>query len=562
MLINIVIFLLVLSFLVFFHELGHFLAAKTFGIYVDRFSIGMPPRVAGIKWGETDYCIGALPIGGFVKMAGQEDAPLTEEEREKEYGDIPPERWFNNKPVWQRMIVLLAGPVANLILAVLLYALLAGMGKQVAESELSARVGIVEKDSPAASAELFEISKPGERPDFQGEPDFVGFLPGDRIDTMDGAEVENIEAFIIKAVLGGEDKTHLIEIERPIDGDKTIRLACKVSPEIPEGEERPRFGITPFSPVLIGEVVPESPAAEAGLREGDLIRRADGNYMSSQSFRELVQDMPEGESVDLEVVREGAPSKMTIVPHTTGTFRSFRLIPSAKGEDAKAVIAYVEPEFQESTGLQRKDVITAINGEPVTYEEAMERVQTSPGETLTLSVDRPRILLGLAQQASEESFELAVDPVRTIGILMTQNFVLHKVPPGQIIPEAFRQSWNAFAVTVDTIRALITRDVSPKDLGGPVMIYQMTTHFAQRGFGWLVGITALISINLAVFNLLPLPVLDGGLLVINAIEGIRRKPLSPVFLEKFQMVGLFFIIGLMLFVTWNDVGRAVRSVLP
>src|SRR5690606_25963797 len=126
-----------------------------------RFSVGMPPRVVGFKWGETDYCIGALPIGGFVKMAGQEDAPLSEEEREKDYGGVPPERWFNNKPVWQRIIVILAGPVANLILAVLLFGLLAIVGKQVSESETSARVGFVEADFPAATAKLFAIPEAG-----------------------------------------------------------------------------------------------------------------------------------------------------------------------------------------------------------------------------------------------------------------------------------------------------------------------------------------------------------------------------------------------------------------
>ncbi|MFM1918892.1 MAG: hypothetical protein RLZZ303_526, partial [Candidatus Hydrogenedentota bacterium] len=106
-----VVFILVLSLLVFVHELGHFLAAKACNIYCDRFSIGMPPRLFGFKWGETDYCIGALPFGGFVKMAGQEDAPLSDEEREATYGHVPSDRWFNNKPVYQRIIVLVAGPL-------------------------------------------------------------------------------------------------------------------------------------------------------------------------------------------------------------------------------------------------------------------------------------------------------------------------------------------------------------------------------------------------------------------------------------------------------------------
>lgn len=560
---NIIIFLLVLSFLVAFHELGHFLAAKACNIYVDRFSIGMPPRVIGFKWGETDYCIGALPIGGFVKMAGQEDAPLSEEEREKEYGGIPPERWFNNKPVWQRFIVILAGPVANLILAVLLYGLLAGMGKEVAESELSARIGFVEEDSPAATAPLFVISAPGERPDYTGTPDKTGFLPGDLIKTMNGEAVDTIETFIIKAVLGGADRSHVIEIERPLlDGSQQL-LSCQLTPVILDGEERPRFGIRPFSPVLVGEVIEGTPAAAAGLQKDDIIVRANGNYMSAEAFIYLVQDLPEGEAVDLQVSREGSEIPMTIVPHTTGRFRSFLLGPNGEGEDGgQAVVARVEAEFRKESGLQRKDVITEIDGNPVSYKEASDLILNNPGKTFSVTVARPSILLGLAQRASKEQFTLTVDAVRTIGISMTEKFVHHKVPPGEIIPEAFRQSWNAFTTTVQTVKALALRDVSPKDLGGPVMIYQMTTHFAQRGFGWLLGIMAFISVNLAVFNLLPLPVLDGGLLVINGIEGIRRKPLNPIILEKFQMVGLVFIIGLMLFVTWNDVGRAVRDMLP
>ncbi len=562
---NIVIFLLVLSFLVFFHELGHFLAAKACGIYVDRFSIGMPPRVVGFKWGETDYCLGALPIGGFVKMAGQEDAPLSEEERAKEYTGIPPERWFNNKPVWQRIIVILAGPVANLILAVLLYGLLAVIGKEVAESELSARIGLVAEDSPAATAPLFTIDAPGAPVDFTSTPDAVGFKTGDLITTMDGAHIENIEAFIIKAIIGGEGKAHRIEIERPQEDGSATKFACTLTPEILDGEERPRFGILPFSSVLVGEVIPDTPAEKAGLKANDVVLRANGEITSREAFIALGQDLPEGESIDLQVERDGERFPLTIVPETTGRFRSFQLAASDQTNEAGeplAMIYRVDPDFKEETKLQRKDVITAINGKEVSLEEAVELIKESPNETLNLTVARPAIFLGLAQRASTENFDLTVHGVRTIGIAIREKMIHHKVPRNEIVSEAFRQSWNAFTTTIDTLKALVTNKVSPKDLGGPVMIFQMTAHFAQRGFGWLVGITAFISINLAVFNLLPLPVLDGGLLVINSIEGIRRKPLNPVFLEKFKMVGLFFIIGLMLFVTWNDVGRVVRSVLP
>ena len=171
LLMNVLIFIVVLGVLIFFHEMGHFLAAKACGIYVDRFSLGMPPRVAGVRLGETDYCIGALPIGGYVKMAGQEDAPLSEEEREKDYGHVPPERWYNQKPVWQRMIVIAAGPFMNLVLGILLYGIVAAAGTLVPESEILARIGFVKPDSPAASAPLYRVPSTGDSENLSREPD-------------------------------------------------------------------------------------------------------------------------------------------------------------------------------------------------------------------------------------------------------------------------------------------------------------------------------------------------------------------------------------------------------
>lgn len=139
---------------------------------------------------------------------------------------------------------------------------------------------------------------------------------------------------------------------------------------------------------------------------------------------------------------------------------------------------------------------------------------------------------------------------------------MHRFPASEIVPEAFRRSYHSLANTLLTLKALVARDVSLKELGGPVMIYQVTRDAATMGLGRLIFITAFISINLCVFNLLPLPVLDGGQILINSIEGIRRKPVSMVVLERYQTVGLVLIIGLMLYVTWNDVGRLITDMLP
>jgi regulator of sigma E protease len=563
---GVLVFLLVLSFLVFFHELGHFLAAKTFGIYVDRFSIGMPPRVIGFKWGETDYCIGALPIGGFVKMAGQEDAPLTEEEREKEYGSIPPERWFNNKPVWQRMIVLLAGPVANLILAVVLYGVLVGVGEQVPESMLSPRVGNVMADYPAASAKLYAMASPDDTPDMSGEPDAIGWQPGDLILSMNGAPLANIiPELAVNALLHGDEKAHDFVIERTNADDTKTYYRCAVKPER-KGEERyPRFGVDPFSAVFIADILPETPAEAAGLQPDDIILRANGAAVDTTTFLELTQDMPEGQSLDLLVERGGEKLHLALTPKTVGRLKgaSFGVPKEEENpESAVPVVAYVDEEFKTSTGLQRKDKITAVNGQPTTLKAFQDLMMASPGQTLSVSVDRPAILFGLLQRQKDLTLDLPVDSVRAIGISMGPKTVFHRVPLSGIFSAALNKSYTAVTQTVLTLKALALQDVSPKDLGGPVMIFQVTSNAASMGWGRLLDITALISINLFVFNLLPLPVLDGGQILINAVEWVRRKPVSMVVLERYQTIGLVLIIGLMLFVTWNDVGRLITDALP
>ena len=558
---SILVFLLVLSVIVGIHELGHFLAAKACGIYVDRFSIGMPPRIAGFKWGETDYCIGALPIGGYVKMAGQEDSPLSEEERQRDYGGVPPERWFNNKPVWQRSFVLIAGPAMNVVLAVVLYATLAALGSQVPESELTARIGKIESGSPAQTAPLF-LYEPGKEP--LGEPVATGWQTGDLILSINGNAVENIPDLAIAAILGGADQPHDIVIDRPNPDGTATRYVSRVTPKLLPDEEYPRFGVAPFDTPEVQEVLPGMPAATAGLQKGDLIRRADGKMVDSVTFVETVEKTPQGASLDLEVERDGQPMRLTLTPETNGRLKGVMLPLEAKEgeEQPEPIVLAVTKEYKETAKLQRKDKIVEVNGQPATVALINQLAKESPDGKLEVQVERPAVLFGLIQKAETLSLSLPVESVRAIGTAHRARTIFHRVPPGQILPTAFRQSYKAIEQTVQTIGALIRRDVSPKDLGGPVMIFELTARAAEAGWAWLLKISAFISINLAVFNLLPLPVLDGGQLVINGIEAIRRKPMNPVFLERFQQVGLVFIICLMLFVTWNDVGRWITDRTP
>jgi len=567
MIVSILIFLIVLSVLIFVHELGHFLAAKACGIYVDRFSIGMPPRIAGVKVGETDYCIGALPIGGFVKMAGQEDAPLDEAEREATYGHVPEDRWFNKKPVWQRFIVILAGPVMNLLLAVILYGILATVGYPVPEFETVAKVGLVDPDYPAASAPLY-LDESGTRlEDYQGEPDARGWQTGDIVVSVNGNPVEGYSDIYINAVLGGSDNTHRVILERPQPDGKPLRYLSFLTPVQREGDENPRYGVGAFVAAKVTELMPGMPSQDAGIAAGDVILAADGVTVSYDTFIKKTAEAPEGQPMHLLVERDGKQLAFDLVPQTVGRFAGITLgARDAETKEAAEGAVPVVGTVDDSTdsGFKLGDRITAVDGKPVTLGELREMERTNPGSIFQVTVERPSVLFGLKQKAATLELELPVEPVRAVGVTMAPipRMVEKTVPASEIIPEAFRRSYKDLAMTFGTLKALVTGTVSAKALGGPVMIFSVTAQAAEEGITWLLRIMAFISINLAVFNLLPLPVLDGGLLVINAVEGIRRKPLSAKVQERFQQVGLLFIISLMLYVTWNDIGRWITNLTP
>ncbi len=564
---SVLVFILVLSLLIFVHELGHFIAAKLCGIYVDRFSIGMPPRLFGIKIGETDYCIGALPIGGFVKMAGQEDAPLTEEEREEQYGDVPPERWFNNKPIWQRLFVLLAGPAMNFVLAIVLYTIMVGIGGQIPESELSTKIGMVEPESAAAEAPLYR-EEPGKAPsDYTGAPDTVGWQTGDVVLELDGKKLDKFLDLAFGAVLGGKDKQHYALLERTLADDTMVRYVSPITPKLMEGESHPRFGVAPFETALIGDVIDERPAQKAGLEKDDIILRVDGEWIDQASFVEKTEKTPEGTTMTLDILREGKRLQKSLQPQTIGRFKGLvygaeKNTPKDKIDQQQPIIYYVSSDFKENSAIQRKDVIAKINGEDATIGKMRNWEIEHPGESLSVTVQRPSILFGLIQKPQELTVTLPVEPVRAVGVSLAQKTIFYRPPVQQWFPEGLRRSYSDLALTMSTLKAVVSRNVSGKELGGPVMIFQVVSQAAQSGLFWLLKFTAFISVNLCVFNLVPLPVLDGGQVVVNALEAVRRKPLSMKFQERFQFVGLMLIVALMLFVTWNDISRFLTGLKP
>jgi len=557
MILNIIIFLAVLSLLIFFHELGHFLAAKAFGIYVKRFSVGMPPRLFGIQWGETDYCIGALPIGGFVMMAGQEDVPLSDEEREKEYGNVPEDRWFRNKPVLQRMCVLLAGPFMNFVLAILLYAIVGLVGSMVPEWEVEARVGDIEKNAPVLQAPLLLIDETSGKP-LDETPDAVGWQIGDRILSINGRAVGNMTDLAIEAVLGGEVKSHAIVLEREGQDGIPVRYLSNVTPQILDDGRHARFGVGPYETALVREIIPGSPAEAVGFREGDIIHEVDGKPVSLTAFIHYVEETAENQEILVKILRDGKPLDIRVTPRKTGRIRGLTAGDLTGGEGPVTVLS-ITAELSESTGLRAKDVLLEVNGAPVTAEGLQLLEESNPGGVLEFKVKRPAKLFGLVQKEQTFAAKVNVETVNAVGVALHPQSVLQRIPPSRIVQHSVYQSYLAVERTVMTLVGLFRQTVSPKDLGGPLMIFEVTSKAAEAGLDWLLKITAFISINLFVLNLLPLPVLDGGQVVMNAAEAVRGKPLNEKFLERLQQVGILLLIALMLYVTYNDIERWILN---
>lgn len=654
MLVSILIFALVLGWIILFHELGHFLAAKACNIYVERFSIGFPPRLFGFQWGETDYCVGALPVGGYVKMAGQEDVPLSEEEIQKQYSQVPKERWFNNRPIWQRFIVIAAGPSMNLLLGILLYGIVALVGAFVPESTVDNRIGAIDPDSPATRAPLYRSTSPETAPDYSKEPDAIGWKTGDRILTIDGETVKNISDVAIMAALG-EGRTHDVVIERTQPDGTLIRYHSLIKPEVFADEHHARFGVAPFITALIERAEDGMPAQRHGIESGDIITRANGMIVDNATLTDLVEHTTDGNKITLDILRGNQTPTVTLTPEVEGRFTGVKFAPPLQwvkflSPDATLKVGQVSPEFTESTGLRRRDVITAVEGQEATPALLRHLSRERPTAPLKVTVNRPARLFGLLGKAqtltldlsaaqilqgitgvddqaapevaavtpevekeiglkprdmvirvdgelatvarlreiedarpggsvhlavlrfaiwggllrpeSREEVTLPIARVGVIGLVWGEKMVFYRVPVPQVVPEAFRKGFQAVRWSIQTVAQLLTGELSPRELGGPLMIYHATSLAAQEGYSWLLEITAFISVSLFVLNVLPLPVLDGGLLLFLLIEKVRRKPLELWLAERIQKVGLALIVCLMVYVTYNDILRMISDLVP
>ncbi|MFH1153426.1 MAG: RIP metalloprotease RseP [Pseudomonadota bacterium] len=344
-------FIIVLGVLIFFHELGHFLMARLFGVGVETFSLGFGPKIYKRKVGLTEYCLSAIPLGGYVKMIGEDPGAVL---------DIQDTKYsFTHKKLYQKMIIVAAGPLFNFLLAVLLFFC------------------------------IFQVSG----------------------------------LYLIKPV--------------------------------------------------VGEVLENSPAQAAGIRKGDTIVSIQGEPISSWEIM-----------VDIIGDSKGTPLDVVI------------------GREGQAVSVVIRPEAKPSTNLF--------------------------GETVD------KYMIGIS--ASGDVFHQRLNPI-------------------QAMTAGIQKTWEISKLTVLSVVKMIQGTVSAKTLGGPIMIAQMAGEQAHAGMASLAFFIAMLSINLGIINLLPVPVLDGGHLFFFALEGISGKALGEGFREKANQLGVVLLVALMVFAFYNDILR-------
>jgi regulator of sigma E protease len=439
-------FVVVLGILILVHELGHFFMARLAGVGVERFSIGFGPVLWRVRGKETEYCVSAIPMGGYVKMMGDDENPL---EGGKGVA-IDPAKAFNTKPLIARFLIVFAGPAMNFILAAVIAALMFMLvGRPVAPAE----IGRVTDGGPAAQA---------------------GLKTGERLVAVDGQPIQYWED-LARVVQSAGGRALSVTVRGP-GGERTVTLTpAPAKRKDLFGDEQSvwEIGATPYVPAAIGDTVSGDPADAAGLKPNDVVTAIEGQpVLSWDELAEKIHQRAE-QPTRLEVKRGGETVAVTVTPKKGK-------IPGPDGKETEVGLI----------GIRPSGAVTFVRSNPI----------TSLWDGLVWSVD--------------------VTAKTAIG--------LYKIVVGQL---------------------------DRSNIGGPIQIAKTAGEQARQGIVSLALFTAVISINLFLLNLLPVPMLDGGHLLFFAFEAVLGRPLSVRKREVAQQVGFALLMLLMVFAFYNDFKR-------
>jgi len=532
-------FVFLLSVLIFIHELGHFVVAKACGVRVLKFSMGFGSPIGfgrhRLAWkrGHTEYVVAWFPIGGFVKMLGE-----SLDEQDDPALQAHPEETLSHKPTWQKLAIVFAGPAMNLMLPVVVFMTTLAIGVPRATPV----IGAVEPGSPAAHAGL----QPGDVIERVGDAPLTWWADFD-----DLVRARSSEVLQVTYQREGSTRSTTLEVgERPSFDEFGSRVEVGW---IGAGHSR--------LAAVLGVPSADSPAARAGLRSGDVVEVVGETPVEDWETFGAAYAAARG-AVTLQLQRgEGeATETVTIDVPALGDAAALGIVP------ASVLIAAVEPDMPAMRGgLREGDLIVSVDGEPVwSFASFAEIVRTSEGRTLELAYARDGQVerASIAPELSMMDVGMGIEEPRyRVGIQANVQMLVGAVEidrqPNPLIalPRAVGMTAEITHTFLRGLGKLITGEVSSKQVAGPIGIAEITAEAFDRGWETYLSIMVLISINLGILNLLPIPILDGGQAVIFAIEGIRRTPLSLRTREIFQQVGFTVLVLLMGLALWNDLSR-------
>ncbi|HET7462935.1 MAG TPA: RIP metalloprotease RseP [Longimicrobium sp.] len=436
-----------LSILILVHELGHFFAAKAVNIQVPRFSLGFGKALAGFRVGETEFVLSAIPLGGYVKMAGMEDDEAAEalEGPGAAVDEVDPERTFDRKSIPARVLVISAGVIMNLLFAWLVFSVIsfAYGNRRVTETRVSVAGAVTAPPSPR----------------------LAGIPEGARLVAVGGRPMREW-GDVSNALLGAESPVELRFADAPA---VTLDL-----PSAASERAEALAGLEPYAAPVVQQVIRGKPAARAGLQPGDRV--------------------------------------------------------------------------------------AAVNGAPVrSWQQLVRAINANPGKPLRLTVQRgPRTVnLSVTPEAARErdasGKRITVGKVGAAPVGPAS--VSERVGVGTAVVDGARATWGTAVFVGDILRRLLTGQISARNMGGLLSIGEASGETARLGLEIWLGFLAAFSVNLAVLNLLPIPILDGGHLMFLGFEAVRGRPLSVEARVRLSQVGLVIVVALMLWANGNDVVR-------
>jgi regulator of sigma E protease len=461
-------FVIVIGFMVLIHEFGHYAVAKLLGVRVEQFAIGFGKRLFGFRRGGTDYRINALPFGGYVKMSGEN--PMDERS-----GDP---REFMSHSRWHRFLIAIAGPVMNILLAIVL---LTGVymlhSEYAAFMDEPAVVGEVDPNSPAAK---------------------IGIQHGDRIVQIDGIQNPTWEQVRNEDALSPNQPLR-VSIER---GNR--RFEKQIVPQLTTVNEVGSSGWYPDEPIVVSHLESGLPAANAGIKDGDRIVAMNGEPLGSIATMIQRLQRTKDTPVEFTVSRGDQMLKFMVRPVLTGAPRSST--PATQGW----------------------------------FDSLLRKIGLAPAKPKTVEAEHYRI-----------------------GFTGGSPVKVGRLPFKKAFKRSLAENKTNSLVLFDLLGKLVQRKASLKTVSGPIGIAQIAGAAAQeKGWAPLLIICSVISLNLGIFNLLPIPIMDGGVILLLFIESLMRRDISLHIKERIYQAAFVFLILFAAVVIYNDIAKTIAQSLP